>query len=161
MRIVGATRAHVPAVAALMASSPLLRPYGVTARAARASLGEAVRSGDVLLVALDDRAVVGLAWSIRTRALDRAAYLRLLLVAAGRQSRGIGSALLLRTEHGARAAGCRHVILLVTASNRRARTFYARNGYRHVANLPAFVRPRIVESLYAKRLGARARRVPR
>src|SRR5256885_13721632 len=90
MRIVSATRAHVPAIAALMAASPLLRRYEVTARGARASLSEALRADDVVLVALDGHAVVGLAWSITTRALDRAAYLRLLLVGEGLQSRGIG-----------------------------------------------------------------------
>src|SRR2546428_10024781 len=150
MRITSATRAHVAAIAALMGASPLLRRYEVTARAARASVTEALRAGDVLLVALEGDAVVGFAWSIRTRALDRAAYLRLLLVGEGLQSRGIGAALLARTERAARAAGCRHMALLVTATNRRGRAFYARNGYHHVAQLPDFVKPGVAESLYMK-----------
>ena len=158
MRIAPATTAHVAAIAALMAASPLLRRYEVTARAARASVTEALRAGDVLLVALDGHAVVGLAWSIRTRALDRAAYLRLLLVGEGLQSRGVGAALLARTERAARAAGCRHMVLLVTATNRRGRGFYARNGYRHVAHLPGFVRPGVAESLYVKTWLAPGRR---
>jgi len=150
MRIVPATRAHVAALAALMAASPLLRRYEVTARGARASLLEAMRARDVLLVAIEDDAVVGFAWSIRTRALDRTAYLRLLLVGEGLRSRGIGAALLARTERAARAAGCRHMVLLVTATNRGGRAFYARNGYHHVAHLPGFVRPDVAESLYMK-----------
>jgi len=158
MRIAPATTAHVAAIAALIAASPLLRRYEVTARAARASVREALRAGDVLLVALDAHAVVGLAWSIRTRALDRAAYLRLLLVGEGLQSRGVGAALLARTERAARAAGCRHMVLLVTATNRRGRGFYARNGYRHVAHLPGFVRPGVAESLYVKTWLAPGRR---
>ena len=158
MRIASATAAHVAAIAALMAASPLLRRYEVTARDARASMRDALRAGDVLLVALDGHTVVGLAWSIRTRALDRAAYLRLLLVGEGLQSRGVGAALLARTERAARAAGCRHMVLLVTATNRRGRGFYARNGYRHVAHLPGFVRPGIAESLYVKNWLAPGRR---
>ncbi len=150
MRIASATRAHVAALAALMASSPLLRRYEVTARGARASLAEALHAGDVLLVALEGDAVVGFAWSIKTPALDRAAYLRLLLVGEGLQSRGIGAALLARTERAARAAGCRHMALLVTATNRRGRAFYTRNGYHRVAHLPGFVRPGVAESLYMK-----------
>jgi len=141
-----------------MAASPLLRRYEVTARGARASVTEALRGGDSVLVALERHAVVGLTWSITTRALDRAAYLRLLLVGEGVQSRGIGAALLARTERAARTAGCRHMVLLVTATNRRARAFYAGHGYRHVAHLPGFVRPGIAESLYVKSWPAPPRR---
>jgi GNAT superfamily N-acetyltransferase len=152
MRIAFATNKDVSAIAALMATSPLLRRYAVSARGARASVTEALRAGDVLLVARDGGAVIGFAWSIATRALDRAAYLRLLLVNEDRQSQGVGAALLAHTERIARSAGCRHMVLLVTATNRHARAFYARHGYRHVAHLPAFVRPGIAESLYVKRL---------
>src|SRR5207247_10939057 len=105
MRIVPATRAHVAALAALMAKSPLLRRYEVTARGARASLLEAMRARDVLLVAIEDDAVVGFAWSIRTRALDRTAYLRLLLVGEVLRSRGTGAALLTRVAQSSRNAG--------------------------------------------------------
>ncbi|HEV8470251.1 MAG TPA: GNAT family N-acetyltransferase [Candidatus Limnocylindria bacterium] len=151
MRIASATGAHIPAIAALMAASPLLRRYRVTVRSARVSVTDALRAGDEFRVAVDGDAVVGFAWSIRTRALDRAAYLRLLLVAEDRRSRGIGAALLARVERDARAAGSRHMVLLVTATNRRARAFYARHGYRHVAHLPGFVQPGVAESLYVKK----------
>jgi ribosomal protein S18 acetylase RimI-like enzyme len=149
-RIVRARKEHVRPMAALMAASPLLRRYRLTARRARASLTRAVRERDLLLVALDRGAVVGLAWAIVTRALDSAAYLRLLLVADELQSRGLGAALLTRAERDARASGCRHVVLLVTKTNRRARSFYERHGYSHLGDLAAFVRPGIAESLYLK-----------
>ena len=152
MRIAFATNKDVPAIAALMAGSPLLRRYDVTARGAHASVTEALRAGDVLLVARDDRVIVGFAWSIATRALDRAGYLRLLLVNEDRRSHGVGAALLARTERAARAAGSRHMVLLVTATNRRARAFYSRHGYEHIGHLPGFVRPGIAESLYMKPL---------
>jgi ribosomal protein S18 acetylase RimI-like enzyme len=149
-RIVRATDAHVGPIATLMASSPLLRRYRVTARGAKASLAEALRERDLVLVAKDGEAVVGLAWAITTRALDRAAYLRLLLVSEEHQSRGVGAALLARVEREARASRCRHLVLLVTRSNGRARSFYERHGYAHVGDLAGFVRSGIAESLYLK-----------
>ena len=149
-RIVRAAREHVGPAAKLMATAPLLRRYRVTAPGARASLAEALRARDTVLVALDRQAVVGLAWLIRTRALDRAAYLRLLLVAEPHQSRGLGAALLARGEREARASGCRHMVMLVTKTNRRARSFYEYHGYAHVGDLAGFVRHGITESLYLK-----------
>jgi GNAT superfamily N-acetyltransferase len=133
-----------------MTRSPLLQRYGVTSGRARSSLLQGLRERDMLLVALESGETLGLAWVITTRALDRAAYLRLLLVAEGKQSRGVGAALLADAERRARASGCRHLVLLVTTRNGRARAFYTRHGYRHVGNLPGFVRPGIGESLYVK-----------
>lgn len=137
-------------MAALMAASPLLRRYKVTRVGARASLADGLRDRNILLAAIDAGAVVGFAWVITARVLDRSAYLRLLLVAEGVQSRGLGAALLARGEREARKAGARHLVFLVTKSNRRARWFYERHGYRHVGDLPGFVRPGIAESLYLK-----------
>ena len=152
MRTLRATRAHLGAMTQLMARSPLLRRYGVTRHRADASLGEGLRERDLILVALDGPNVIGLAWIITTRALDRAAYLKLLLVAEGEQSRGVGAALLDDAERRVSALGSRHMVLLVTTTNRRARSFYRRLGYRYVGGLPGFVRPRIGESLYVKAL---------
>ena len=149
-RIVRARPAHLGPIATLMATSPLLHRYRVTARGARASLAEAMRERDIVLVAVDGDAVLGFAWLIVTRALDRAAYLRLLIVAETHQSRGLGAALLARAEREARAARCRHLVLLVTKTNRRARSFYKGQGYAHVGDLAGFVRPGIAESLYLK-----------
>jgi len=139
-RIVRATPKQIRPIATLMARSPLLRRYRVTARGASASLAEAMRERDIVLAALDGDAVVGFAWVI----------LRLLLVAETHQSRGLGAALLARAERQARAARCRRLVLLVTKTNRRARSFYERRGYAHVADLAGFVRPGIAESLYLK-----------
>jgi GNAT superfamily N-acetyltransferase len=152
MRIADARAGDLAGLGSLMTASPLLRRYGVTARGARASLREALRERDVLLVARDGERVVGLAWLIAGRALDRSAYLRLLLVDERVRSRGLGGSLLQRAERRARAARCRHLALLVTRTNRRARAFYARHGYRHVGDLPGFVRRGLDEALYLKRL---------
>ena len=150
MRIVAARRTHVGALAALMTASPLLRRYGVTLPRARASLEEALRTKDMILVAIDGATTLGLAWVVATRALERSAYLRLLLVAEGRRSRGVGASLLAGAERRARAADARHMILLVTTTNRRARSFYVRAGYRYVGVLPSFARPGLGEALYVK-----------
>jgi ribosomal protein S18 acetylase RimI-like enzyme len=149
-RIVRARREHVAQIANLMAAAPLLRPYRMTARIAKAGLARAFRGRETLLVAMDGDDVVGLAWLIKTRAFDRAMYLQLLLVAETHQSRGLGGSLLARGERHARVAGCRHVMFLVTKTNRRARAFYERHGYAHVGDLPGFVRPEIDETLYLK-----------
>ena len=150
MRIAPADRTHLVGIVELMSRSPLLRRYGVTGPRARASLAEALKARDLVLVALEGGEPLGLAWVITTRALDRSAYLRLLLVAEGEHSHGVGGALLAEAERKSRASGCRHLVLLVTTTNRRARAFYARRGYAHVGSLPGFVRPAIGESLYVK-----------
>jgi GNAT superfamily N-acetyltransferase len=150
MRIVRASRKHIGPIADLMLASPMLRRYGATARGVRAGLGRGFRARETLLVALDRDAVVGLAWFIQTPALDHAMYLQLLLVGESHQSRGLGALLLARGERQARASGCRHMIFLVSKLNRRARAFYERHGYRHVGDLPGFVRPKIDETLYLK-----------
>jgi ribosomal protein S18 acetylase RimI-like enzyme len=149
-RIARATRKHLDPIASLMVASPLLRDYRMTARIARAGLARGFRERETILVALDGDAVVGLAWFIHTRALDRAMYLQLLLVAESHQSRGLGASLLARGERHARASGCRHMVMLVTKTNRRARSFYERHGYAHIGDLPGFVRPEITETLYLK-----------
>ena len=152
MKIVAATLRDVPALVGLMTASPLLRRYGVGVVSARRSLLEGLRGSDVLLVAVDAGQIIGMAWLITSRALDRSAYLRLLLVAEEQHSRGVGAALLEAAERRARSRRCRHVVLLVTATNRRARTFYEGHGYRRVGILPDFVRRGIREALYGKTL---------
>jgi GNAT superfamily N-acetyltransferase len=150
MRIVRASRKQIGPIAELMLASPLLQRYGATARGVRAGLAKGFRERDTILVGLDGNAVVGLAWFIQTPVLDHAMYLQLLLVAESHQSRGLGARLIARGERQARTSGCRHMIFLVTKSNRRARVFYERQGYKHVGDLPGFVRPEINETLYLK-----------
>jgi len=56
-KIVRATKVHVGPMAKLMASSPLLRRYRVSARGAKASLAEALHERDMLLAAVDGDAL--------------------------------------------------------------------------------------------------------
>ena len=141
-----------------MTASPLLRRYRVTRAGATASLDEALRARDLLWIAEDSGHVAAMAWVIATRALDRSAYLRLLLVDENDRSRGLGARLLARAEREARASGSRHMVLLVTRTNRRARSFYEDLGYARVGDLAGFARPGIAECLYLKSLRGKQRR---
>ena len=125
------------------------------------SVEDGLRARELILILVDDDAVVGLAWVIVTSALDRSAYLRLLLVDDRHQSRGLGASLLARAEREGRASGSRHLVLLVTRTNRRARSFYEGHGYAHVGDLPGFARQGIAESLYVKSWRTRRRATPR
>src|SRR5439155_214231 len=118
------------------------------------------RAGDRLLVARQTGAgPIGLAWVMVSRILTGAAYLRLLLVADGRQRRGLGGRLLAAAESEARTAA-NHLLLLVTTGNVGARRFYERRGYRHVGDLPGLARPDLDEALYQKALRPHRKRLP-
>ena len=160
LRIRPARRGDFPALAALMAASPLLERYGTTRRTALAALARGRASGDRLIVAVaPDGRMVGMAWVLPSRILTGAAYLRLLLVAEERQRAGTGAALLAAAETAARLVA-NHLVLLATAGNTGARRFYVRHGYRHVGDLPGLARAGLDEALYWKTLRPHSRRLP-
>ena len=143
-----AEAADLPALASLMAASPLLQRYRATHDSALDSLTEALHAGDTLLVS--GHPLDAVAWlTFAPRMLNGAAYLRLLLVAS--PGYGIGSKLLRAVEAEA-AQHARHLYLLVTADNTRARAFYERHAYRLVGDLPGLVWADLDEALYHKRL---------
>lgn len=155
-----AAPADLPALAGLMGASPLLRRYGATPDAALEALRRGVEAGDLLLIAREpDGRPAGLAWIVRSRILTGAAYLRLLLVAEGRENRGLGAALLAAAEARSRA-WANHLVLLATSDNEGARRFYSRHGYRHVGELPGFAAPGLDETLYWKALRPHGDRLP-
>lgn len=160
-----ASPTDLPALADLMADSPLLRRYGTSRESALASLREGLREGDLLLVLAPPETgsrVVGVAWLQHTRALGGGAYLKLLLLAEGAQGRQQGARLLAAAEDHARQAwATSHLYLLATADNAAARRFYERHGYRYVGLLPELVRPGLDEALYHKRLRPHGRLPPR
>ena len=160
LRIRPARRGDLPALAAVMAASPLLRRYGTTSPAAFHALLRGRAAGDRLLVAsAAGGQLVGFAWILPSRILTGAAYLRLLLVAETRQRAGAGARLLAAAEAAARAVA-NHLVLLATTDNTGARRFYARHGYRHVGDLRGLARPRLDEALYWKTLRPHGRRLP-
>jgi GNAT superfamily N-acetyltransferase len=150
-----ARQEELPALAQLMAESPLLQRYRTTYQGALAGLSEALNAGDVLL--LTGEPARGMAWvSFAPRILNGAAYLRLLLVAQAALGAGLGSTLLAAVEERAQKTA-KHLYLLVTTDNVGARRFYERHGYRHVGDLPGLVWPDLDEALYHKRLAAEHR----
>ena len=160
LRIRFARSADLPAVAAMMARSPLLRRYGATIGGAAGALARGRAAGDALIVAATPRGrLVGCAWIVPSRILTGAAYLRLLLVGEDRQRGGIGAGLLTAAETAARAVA-NHLVLLATTDNAGARRFYTRHGYRHVGDLPGLARPGLDEALYWKTLRPHGERLP-
>jgi ribosomal protein S18 acetylase RimI-like enzyme len=144
-----ATEDDLPALAAMMAASPLLARYRTRFDGALTALRSALADGDVVLCAGEP--ALGFVWlSLAPRLLNGAAYLRLLLVAA--PSHGVGTDLLEEAEAVGRERGLRHMYLLCTTDNTGARRFYERHGYRHVGDLPGLVWPDLDEALYEKRL---------
>ncbi|MBC7386515.1 MAG: GNAT family N-acetyltransferase, partial [Cryobacterium sp.] len=83
----------------------------------------------------------------------RSAYLRLIVVAPGAYSSGVGSALMAELER-------RHCLsdrlkgpglfLLCTHTNTGAQNFYAKLGYARVGEIPSYLRPALNEVIYWK-----------
>jgi len=150
----------LPRLAELMVGSPLLRRYGVTFEGALGALMAARAAGDGLLVARTEAGEpVGLAWVIWTRALNRGAYLRLLLVAEAWRGTGLGGRLFEAVEAEARSRA-NHLYFLVTTDNTVARRFYERRGCRHIGELPGLTAPGLDEALYHKPLRPHGDRLP-
>lgn len=136
-----------------MGSSALLGRYGGSAQSWRGALEEAFQHQDLLLVAEEQGSdgLLGLAWVLKSRGFGGAAYLRLLLVDERHTARGLGTHLLEGAERHA-TGWSRHLLLLVTSDNQRARRFYERHGYQRVGELKELVLAGVDEVLYQKRL---------
>lgn len=150
-RIRAARVDELPALALAVASQPLLTRYEVGAARLGQLLVEALGRGEPVLVAEADGVARGFAWYQRAGTLGAGGYLRLIALEPGREGGGIGAALLDAVERDV-AAHARHLFLLVSDWNERARRFYARRGYAEVGRLPAFVRPDTDEIICWKRL---------
>jgi len=103
-----------------------------------------------LFVAESEGALVGFAWIDPRGAFSSAPYLRLVAVAPGSRSSGVGAALLAQFESRTEAVG-RDWCLLVSDFNERAQVFYERHGYRRIGVLPEFAHRGIDEVLMVKR----------
>lgn len=149
-RIRPAGAADLGSLAELMTASPLLQRYGTTRAAALAALEEGMRQGDVLLVeGVEHQPPRGFGWVLRLRGFGGAGYVRLLLVAENQQGTGIGERLLRRAEQHA-ATWSRHLLLLASEDNPRARRFYERRGYRQVGQVERLMLPDTDEVIYHK-----------
>jgi len=146
-----AAAADLPALAEGLARLPLMIRYGRSAARLAADLEAALGRGDGLLLAVEPRGVVGLAWFLRQGTFGLGAYLRLMAVLPEAQARGVGAALLAAFEDEAAAAGA-HAFLLCSDFNGPAQRFYERHGWGRAGALPGLVLPGVDELVYWKRL---------
>ncbi len=92
--------------------------------------------------------MAGFAWFVRRGAFDRSGYLRLIAVDDRFLGRGAGQLLMAELERRHLARG--GIVLLAAATNVGAHRFYERLGYRHVGELPDYVKPGLHERIYYK-----------
>lgn len=121
----------------LGAFDPTTRPAHEIATRERRALADAVEhpsSGSTLLVAKHQRlGVVGVVLldTRRDYFTDEVhGHVAILAVAHEAEGQGVGRALIRAAEHWGRDQGFRRLTLSVFADNRRAKTFYARQGWR-------------------------------
>ena len=131
----------------LVAATPLLQRYGFSRPKAMLQLAKAAKdpSHDLVVVEKNKR-VEGFAWVICNGVFGRSAYLKLIIVAPDAQGRGVGRLLMRKVEK--RHLKPNGLFLLATSTNRRARKFYEKLGYRKVGELPDFVKKGFKEVIY-------------
>ncbi len=140
----------IPAVARLVAATPLWQRYGVTVESASAALREGAARGDALRVAVRAEELAGFCWVLPRGMFGRSPYLKWIGVAPGAQSAGLGTTLL-RAAEAAAAATRPELSLLCSDFNAGGQRFYEREGYARVGELPSYVLPGVNELLYFKR----------
>jgi GNAT superfamily N-acetyltransferase len=146
-----ASPSDVPAIARLVAQTPLWQRYGVTVDSARAALEMGLGRGDPIHVAMAEE-LLGFAWLLPRGGFDRTPYLKWIGVVGGGQGRGVGAQLLNSVEGAARSFRP-ELMLLCSHFNEGGRRFYLRQGYQQVGVLPAYVLPDVDEVIFWKRLG--------
>jgi GNAT superfamily N-acetyltransferase len=144
-------RPEIPALAAALATVPLMVRYGNDAARLGRALEGALDRGEVVRVAEEGGALLGLAWFLTSGTLALGGYLRLIALVPGSEGRGTGLALL-RAFEAEVAKDSRHAFLLVSDFNAGAVRFYEREGYARVGALPGLVLPDVAEVMYWKRL---------
>lgn len=142
---------EIAALAEAVSEQPLLVRYGVTRAGLQRSLARALEAGEGLLVGEVDGAPRGFAWFLSQGGLGLGGYLKLIALAPGMESKGLGRALLTGVEQ-AIASRSDHLLLLVSDFNLDAQRFYERAGYTRRGAFPALVLPDVTELLYHRRL---------
>lgn len=82
----------------------------------------------------------------------RGPYVQFLGVLSEFQGGGIGGRFLVWLENEAAREGHRHVWIMVSVFNDRARAFYQRQGYTEIASIPDIIKDGFEEILLRKRL---------
>lgn len=111
---------------------------------------DAMKKGEMLLVAKKDDKVVGFAWIDQYGAFSSAPYLHLLAVDEELRGQRIGSILMEAYEKRTHYVG-RDYILLVSDFNEDAIKFYEKLGYVKRGALPDFVRENTSDIIMVKK----------
>lgn len=141
----------IPALARLMAATPLWQRYGVTEASAAQRLHDGLRGGATIAVATQEAQPAGFVWYVERGAFARSGYILLIGVQPELKGRGLGRALMQYAEQAV-AARARDMFLLVSDFNAAAQSFYTRLGYRQVGALPDYVLPGVAELIFRKHL---------
>lgn len=145
----------IPALAQLMAVTPLWQRYGVTTASATARLHQGLTQGATIVVAALRPAegqppLAGFLWYVTRGAFQRGGYVMLIGVQPTLRGQGIGEALMHHAER-TMFAEVESIFLLVSDFNAAAQRFYQRLGYQQVGALPDFVLSGVSELIFYKR----------
>lgn len=140
----------IPALAHLMAVTPLWQRYGVTEANATARLQDGFTQAATILVAEFEQRVAGFLWYVQRGAFQRSGYIMLIGVQPDLRGQGVGEALMHRAE-AILFAEVDSICLLVSDFNHAAQRFYQQLGYIQVGALPDFVMAGVSEFIYYKR----------
>lgn len=144
----------VDAIANIMASQPLWQRYGVRMPSAGERLRRLYHSGEEGLVSLDPETGGARGFVLfNNRTFGDCGYIRLLGVALGNTSHGVGRVLLEAVESTLVHREVDRLVLLCAEWNHEARRFYERQGFVAAGVLPNWVMDGTDEVLYAKHLG--------
>lgn len=112
----------IPALATLMATTPLWQRYGVTTASATQRLQNGLAEGATIAVAEQNGQPTGFVWYVTRGAFQRGGYIMLLGVASAFRKQGIGQALMAYAE-AQMFSHVNAVFLLVSDFNHAANTF--------------------------------------
>lgn len=143
----------IPALATLMATTPLWQHYGVTTASATQRLQNGVAEGATIAVAEDDGQPVGFVWYVTRGAFQRGGYVMLIGVDSQYRNQGIGQTLMAYAETQM-FASVPAIFLLVSDFNHAAQRFYTQLGYQPIGAIPDFVVPGITELIFYKHRSA-------
>lgn len=139
----------IPALAGLMATTPLWQRYGVTAASATQRLQTGLAEGATIAVAESNSHPAGFVWYVTRGAFQRGGYIMLIGVVSEYRKQGVGQALMHHAE-AQMFTSVSSIFLLVSDFNHSAQRFYERLGYQQVGAIPDFVVPGITELIFYK-----------
>jgi len=120
--------AHISEAGTIASMSRLLVEHGLNWRWTLARVRRSIKDKETMVLVASSNGVLSGFAIMKFR--DQESHLLLLAVEPKIQRTGIGAALLAWLEKSCRTAGMRRIQVEVRASNRKARKFYERSGFR-------------------------------